>query len=525
MLPVINDSTLARIVARMRAAGTDSGRCEVKSCAGGLTKDIARTISGLANSAGGVIILGLDEAHDFRPAVGFDASRIQDAFSHVCLEELSPAIHPVMDVLTFEGAPVLVASVEELRPKDKPCFVVKQGRYGGSYLRVGDGDRRLSPYEVDRLLEEREQPRHDRALVVDATVEDLDGQLVAQLIARERAIHPRYIGRLEFDEALRTLGIASPDEDGVMRPTLAGLVALGRYPQEFYPALTISFTSYYTTRRDDATPDGKRFLDSHTCVGAAPAMIEEAVAAVLRNTRTGARIEGLYRRDVHEYPLDALREALVNAVMHRDYSPDALGSSIHLDLFPDRLEIINPGGLFGIMTIDSLGTEAVGSRRNSRLAAMLESTPSEQGGFLAENRGSGYRAMQRAFQDAGLPEPLPRDSISRFSLTLFGPEGIRPGDGLLRDAERSLANPANPSGRSVVRMSGPYDVPTALGMTEREVLDAIRSAGEMGTAGIVRKTGRSRPTVLKALRDLVARGFIAPTTTVKNDPHLKYRLS
>ena len=523
MMPVMNERALVGLVARMRAARTDTGRCEVKACAGGLTRDIGRTLAGFANGCGGMLILGLDEKAGFTPAPGFNASAIQDALARVCCEELTPALHPMMDVVLFEGSPVLVVTVDELRPRDKPCFVTRQGRYSGSYIRTGDGDRRLSAYEVDRLFEEREQPRHDCRIVEEAALSDLDEQVLSGVIARERSLHPRYFAQLDRDETLIKLGIAARDAAGDLRPTLGGLVALGLYPQEFYPALTIAFTSYYTSVRDEPAPDGRRFVDARTCVGGAAAMIEEAISAVVRNMRTGARIDGLYRRDVPDYPLDAVREALVNAVMHRDYSPEALGSSIHVDLFPDRMEIVNPGGLFGTVTIDALGGEVPGSRRNSRLAAILESTPQETGGYLAENQGSGFRAMRRAFAEAGLPEPLPRNSISRFSLTLYGPDGVRPGDGLFRDAERSEPNPARPSGRGVVRMSGTYHLPTLMNALERDILEVVKREGEAGTVELVRETGRSRPTIMKALKNLVAGGWLAPTSSVKNNPHLRYR--
>lgn len=523
MIPIIDEAALRGIVARVRAAGTDSGRCEVKSCAGGVTKDVARTLGAFSNGCGGVLVCGLDERKRFAPASGFDASRVQDAIARICAEELTPPIRPVMDILALDGAPVLVVSVEELQPKDKPCYITRQGRYSGSFIRTGDGDRRLSAYEVDRLMEERVQPRHDRALVPEATLGDLDEDLVLRVVARERAVHPRFFGQLSREEALEKLGIVGRDDAGELHPTLAGLVALGTYPQEFFPRLVIAFTSYYTPRRGEPAPGGRRFLDAHTCVGPAPAMVEEAISAVIRNTRTGARIEGAFRYDVPDYPVEAIREALVNAVMHRDYSREAQGTAIHLDLFPDRMEISNSGGLFGTVTIESLGGPCEGSCRNERLAAILESTPAEQGGYLAENRGSGYRAMRDACARAGLAEPLPVDGISRFSLTLFGPEGVRPGDGLMRGAECSAVNPAHPMGRSVVRMSGSFDIETAFGRTEREIMETVREQGEAGTAELVEKIGRSRPTVLKALRNLLAHGLLVPTSTVKNDPHLRYR--
>lgn len=518
-----SERSLQMLVARLRAAGTDIQQREVKACANGLTRDIARTLSGFSNGAGGVLVCGLDENRGFAPAEGFDPKRIQDALARTCSDELTPPVRPLVDMVLFEGAPVLVVTVEEMRPRDKPCYVTAQGRYSGSYIRVGDGDRRLSPYEVDRLLDEHRQPRYDRQVVECASLGDLDSDLVADLLRRERYVHTRSFSQLDDATALRKLGVIARDEQGVDRPTLAGLVALGSYPQEFFPSLTITFASYPTWVKGETTADGRRFLDSCTCVGSAPAMVEDALIAVARNIRTGARVEGAYRYGVPDYPPEALREALVNAVMHRDYSPEALGTPVMVELFPDRIEIRNPGGLYGVVTVDALGAGEAVSRRNECLANLLESTPRIGGGYVAENRGSGYRTIELELERAGLPEPVPRNSIALFTLVLYGPNGIAPARGVRGVETVSIPCAYASSGRVRVEQGGPYDVKTLLGKTEQSVLEQVRAADTVSTSELVERTGRSRPTVLKALRHLLERGLIATEGGAKNSPRMRYR--
>ena len=92
-------------------------------------------------------------------------------------------------------------------------------------------------------------------------------------------------------------------------------------------------------------------------------MIAEAVSAVAKNMRTGSFFEGAFREDVPDYPQEAVREAVANALMHRDYSPEAWGSQVQVNLYADRLEILNPGGLYGSVTVDTLGTLGLSSSR------------------------------------------------------------------------------------------------------------------------------------------------------------------
>ena len=305
---------LAKTIARMRAAGTDLQSCEVKSAVGKLPKDLAESISAFSNGSGGTIVLGLSEEEGFKPASGFDPKRTQDALAEVCANKLAPAIRPSIDIETFEEAPILIASIPELPPRDKPCHVTTKGTYEGSFIRTGDGDRKLSHYEIDRLIEERSQPRHDARIVEGATEEDLDDALVEALVERERFLHPRVFEKFGKRDILKALRVLDEDERGILRPTLAGLLALGIYPQKYFPRLTVSFAAYPGTTKATLAETGQRFLDSGDFVGPIPVMIAEAVAAVAKNTRTGSFFEGAFREDVPDYPQEAVREAVANAL-------------------------------------------------------------------------------------------------------------------------------------------------------------------------------------------------------------------
>jgi len=150
-------------------------------------------------------------------------------------------------------------------------------------------------------------------------------------------------------------------------------------------------------------------------------MVGEAVGRCLMNMRQSTLIEGILHRDISEYPEEAVREALINAIAHRDYSPYMVGSQVRIEMFADRLEIMTPGGLFGPVNESNL--ESTQSTRNQLLMRIL----SEIG--LVENRGSGIEAMLTSLREAHLEPPRFQDTRTYFTVTfsnqtLLDPETV-----------------------------------------------------------------------------------------------------
>lgn len=396
-----------KIVNDLRIIGTDKQGVEVKSNVG---KDIRNTLSAFSNGTGGLIIVGLSEKDGFTTVPKFDVSRAQDQLETRC-QELTPPVRPHTDIFTFEGSSVLLAMVPELTALDRPCYITEQGRYQGSYIRTGDGDTHLTKYEVDKLLEEHIQPHWDETPVEGATVEALDRDILDEFLSQQQSRRPKTLADGE-DIACERLRITTGEN-----LTLAALMTMGEYPQEYYPRLHATFALFPGVTRSDVT-NGQRLLDSQRIDGTIPEIVTEGVRLVERNMRTGALIKDIYRTDMPDYPLVAVREALVNALMHRDYSPTALGAPVQISMFQDRLEISNPGGLYAV-SLETLGSPGASSTRNPRLATFLEDIPFPGGGTVAENRGTGIATMNNAMAEALLPPPKYTPTISRFTVTFF----------------------------------------------------------------------------------------------------------
>ncbi len=399
------EDTLREQVERLRRIGSDTTGIEVKTAAGGLPRTTGETLSAFQNGSGGVVILGLTETGGFTPADGFDPARIRDALAGLCHEQMEPPIRGDIEIVPFEGAHVVYLEVPPLDPLLRPSHVKRKGPYGGSFIRGGDGDRLLTAYEVSQLLSNRSQPLDDSEVVAKATVEDLEPATVAAFLRRLRQSPNRAFSGVDDDRALIRAGAAAVAPDGIVRPTLAGLLCLGAYPQQFFPQLFVSFVALPGVTLGEAMQDGTRFLDNVSCDGTIPEMLEAVLGAARRNMRTAAVIRGSGREDRYDYPVEVIRELVVNALLHRDYSPDARGTQVQVELYPDRLVVKSPGGLFGNVVPSQLGVEEVSSTRNATLARILADLPQADGMPVSENRGSGLPTVLARLRRAGMSPP------------------------------------------------------------------------------------------------------------------------
>lgn len=404
------------LVDDLRRRGVETTRVELKSAVGGTPKSLAETLSAFANTTGGTVLLGLDD--DIRP-VDIDATSVRDGLAGIAADTLEPPVRGEIEIEVIDdGHRVVRFDVAEASLDDKPCYVKTKGMYKGSYTRSGDGDRRLSDYEIDRLVENRTQPLHDREPIPSARLEDLDSELLEAHMERLRETNPRTFSSLGEQEMLRNLGILVRDGDALV-PTLGGLLTFGRYPQEFFPQLFISVVVYPGTDVGEFGPSGERFLDNRSLSGPLPVMAAEAISALTRNMTRAAVMQGPHRTDRLEYPIEVVRELIVNALMHRDYSPKARGSQVQVELFTDRLVVRSPGGFYGPVDAQDFGAPDISSSRNALIAKLLSETRLPDSNLLvAENRGSGIPTIMRVLNAAGMLPPTFRDDLRKVEVTV-----------------------------------------------------------------------------------------------------------
>jgi len=426
---------LGQLIATIQEFGSELPDVDAKAARGGTPKRLYESLSAFSNHlGGGVILLGLDENRRFEVVGVGDPHRIQEDTSSLASAEMEPALRPAFTIEQIAGKTVVAIEVEELSLGKKPCYYKPAGLQGGAYIRVGNTNRRMTSYEIFGYVSSHEQPRFDEGPVLSADLEDLDRPKLERYIRALRVARPgaAYL-KESFKDVLLRLRVVCR-HDTILKPTLAGLLMFGKRPQEYEPQLVITFLHYYGTTEAEPTPKGERFLDNREFDGTIPEMVESSVNHVLTSMRKSSLVEGLWRRDIPEYPVEALREAVVNAVAHRDYSDYVRGSYIQIRLFADRLEIQSPGGLHGNVTEENLEEEQ--STRNRMLMRFMEDSR------LVENRGSGIRAMIEATRRANLEPPKFHDKRSSFWVTfhnhtLMGPAEV---EWLNQFADRSLTD-------------------------------------------------------------------------------------
>jgi ATP-dependent DNA helicase RecG len=559
----VNADSIVELVSSLRSIGNDTLTCEVKRARGGLPASIWETISAFANASGGCILLGIDEKDGFRVSGVTDAGAQESQLSAVC-SEMEPPVRAQIYSVTIDDEIVVICDVPQLPKDQRPCHKRSLGPWAGSRIRVSDGDRKLTDYEVSVLLSNRHEQKHDLAPAAGASVNDLDSELVNAFLRRIRETRSDIFRRVDDERALTMLNVLTKQGNKAV-PTLAGLLVFGLYPQTFEPQLDITFVVYPSSEPGLLGASGERFIENRSIDGSIPFMVAECIRLLKRNMRRRSIISGIFRIEEWEYPEEALREALVNALVHRDYSEFARGTQVQVEMYPDRLLIRNPGGLYGPVDVRSLGVTTVTSSRNRALLKILEDTPFGDGHMVCENRGTGIARMLLALTDAGMEPPGFADDIASFTAefpnhTLLDEEalnwlgslggspltraqmtalvmmrngislnnssyrastGVRDSRAASRDlrdlVDRGLIEQSGTRGTTVYRLIGSHTeeaglferpsvgevTPTLIDLTanERTVLDFVRR-GETSRASLEEATGLAYHQVVRALQSL-----------------------
>ena len=397
---------------------------EVKAAHKGCPEKLYDTLSSFSNQdSGGTLVFGLDEKQNYAKVGVYDPQDLQKKVMEYG-EQMTPFVRPIFTVYAEEEKVFVSAEIPPVDVTERPCFKTAKGRLQGSYIRVGDADKPMTEYEVYSYEAFRKKYRDDIREAVGASIETLDPMKLEDYLLRRKKNRP-HLDTVPTEQLYELIGIL---RDG--KVTLSAVMLFGYYPQAYFPQLSVIATCVPGTEMGILDETGHRFTDSRRIEGTLPEMLDGSLAFVRTNMRTATTIDPKtgVRRDTPQYPMDAVREAVLNALVHRDYSIHTEGKPIQLTMYADRLEISNPGGLYGRLTVDQLGQVQPDTRNPVMVTAMevLEQT---------ENRYSGIPRIRHAMRELSLPEPVFSDRRGTFTVILYNQREMSPQAQGKREAE------------------------------------------------------------------------------------------
>lgn len=367
---------------------------ELKSAGSGCPKRLYDTLSSFSNQDdGGIIVFGIDEQNNYAQSGVYDAQDLLKKVNEQCLQ-MEPVVRPLMTVVERDSKNFVAAEIPGMDLVERPCYYKGQGRLKGSFTRIGESDEPMTEYEIYSYEAFRRKYQDDIRSVQRASLSALHKEKLAEYIRKLQTGKPN-LSSLPEQEICELMSIVRNGE-----VTLSAALLFGLYPQAYFPQLCITAVVVPGNEIGDVGAIGERFLDNERIEGSIPEMLERALQFVRRNMKTKTIIHSDTgrREDRTDYPMTAVREALINALVHRDYSIHTEGMPIQILMFEDRMEIHNPGGIYGRLRTDQLG-KMQPDTRNPVLAAALEVLG------ITENRYSGIPTIRRAFAEYGMREP------------------------------------------------------------------------------------------------------------------------
>lgn len=411
---------------------------ELKKASGGTPEKLYNTLSSFSNQhGGGIIIFGVDENGGYKISGVYDPQDLQKKVTEQA-QQMMPAATPLFTVAKIGEAVIVSAEISECDIIDKPCYYRGTGKIRGSYVRVGEADLPMTEYEIYSYEAFKRKINDEIRTVPTSSISAINENELTVFLAKLKSEKPN-LANLTDEENLALSGIYVDNE-----LTVAGLMLFGLYPQGLFPQLCITAVVVPGKEFGDIGEENDRFLDNKKIEGTLPQMIEGAINFVKRNMKSRTIIDDDGKRaDKSEYPLKAVREIIINAIVHRDYSINTENSPIRIMFFSDRLEVENPGGLYGRITIDNLGKVGADTR-NPFIASNLEIM------IDTENRFSGIPTIRKEMKKAGLLPALFENNRGVFKVTLFNSESTQAEKEELSTTEKVLALCKTPKSREEI---------------------------------------------------------------------------
>lgn len=425
---------------------------------------ILKTLVAFANTAGGTVVIGVEDGSRNVRGVP-DVLAAEEKLANLVSDSIRPRLIPNIEVVPWRSLNVLVVQVYP--SNTRPHYLDRLGPENGVFIRVGSTNRKAESLQIEELKRWNQMGSFDEQAIPELKSEAIDFRVASELFAPYRQLS---------SQAWSTLRLTT-EHQGRQVPTVGGLLLFGKDKDRFarFPDAWIQAGRFAGTNRT-------RLLDSAEIRSFLPRAAEEAIAFAHKHLTRESIIEGVRREDRWSVPLVAIREALMNAIVHADYAQQ--GAPIRLALFDDRIEIENPGLLPFGLTIEDI-MQGVSKLRNRVIGRVFHEL------HLIEQWGSGIQRMTSACQEAGLGVPKLEEIGVHFRVTIFN-----------------------------ARLRQPH-----MDEMDDRILALFGDGVARSTAVVAKHVGLSQRATLTRLKSMTERGRLVEIGTGPHDPKRQYVLA
>lgn len=424
---------------------------------------VLKAIVAFANTSGGILLLGVENGTKRVTGIR-DVLAEEERLASLIADSISPKLVPSMEVMPWRKAQVI--AVEVYPSPNRPHYLNRLGPADGVLVRVGSTNRRADSFLIEEMRRYNQASSFDEQPMPALNSEAIDFRVASEFFKPIRKLTMA---------GLQSIKITTTYQGHVV-PTIGGILLFGPARLQHFPDAWIQAGRF-------AGKDRRRILDSTEVRSYLPGAAAEVIAFLRKHMTREAVIGAVKRTDLWTLPLVAVREAIMNAIVHADYAQR--GAPIRVSLFDDRMEIENPGLLPFGLTIEDI-QKGISKLRNRVIGRVFQ----ELG--LIEHWGSGIQRMTGACREQGLEDPRFEEIGTHFRVTL-----------------------------SAVRHRAPDT-----DKRDRSILDALTAHADAGlsTSQVAKQTGVSARTARTRLAALVQRGLVTEIGSGPQDPQRRYYL-
>jgi ATP-dependent DNA helicase RecG len=422
---------------------------------------VLRTIIAFANTAGGTLVIGVEDKT--KNVVGVeDPLSMEERLANIINDGISPRIIPNIEITPWRKTYLLV--VEIYPSNNRPHFLKNKGLEKGTYIRIGSTNRIADSIIINELKRISLLESYDEQPLPEINSESIDFKAASEQFSEYRKLKK---------SDLETLKLVTKYQ-GITVPTIGGIILFGKNREKYFPDAWIQAGCF-------KGQDKQIILDTREIHTFPAIAVHEAISFLQKHLLQTITISGIKRNEQWCIPLVAIREALVNAIVHADYAQR--GSPIRIAVFSDRIEIENPGLIPFNLSFDDL-YRGVSKLRNPVIGRVFYELK------LIERWGSGIRRMIEVCRQAGLEKPILEEIGTHFRVT--------------------------------IHMEQKYPYTSSLDEVDKAILNLLKKDKGLSTKQIADKIALSTRATRSRLINLISNGLIVEIGSGPRDPKKKY---